>query len=432
MQQQTSGNTTRLGMEIGGSRSPAERINMSGWAPAGNYGVNPTATGATVGASTRLNMGGQKFDAEWRGSVSKASMGAGMGILFRSASKFAGPLGVVAMLADFAPTLQQAGIKMNPDAASQPDTPFLTEEEQCSYPGIQVATDASGWCKGVTANFSASGTAIFGDAPGVCSVRVACMQPGSSGPSYHGPWNGVRTGISTRPANWDTVRPKYEAMNPMPSDVIQKQLDWAAKYEGKNGIEPYKINVQPVSVSGPPSLPSTKTDERTTFTRTGANGQPETVQRTTTKTTETSVTYDGDKVKIVPRVTSATTDKVTDSNGVVTETTNTETTETVENDKPKEEGPDLCEKNPDILACQKLGELKDEIPKSERTIEYAPVDLGWGSGSCPAPHSLSVHGQSLSMSYQPACDFLSNWIRPVVIAFALLAAFFIVAPGRDN
>lgn len=90
---------------------------------------------------------------------------------------------------------------------------------------------------------------------------------------------------------------------------------------------------------------------------------------------------------------------------------------------PREETPDLCEKNPDIVACQKLGTLEPTpIPNEDRAVGINP-DSGWGPGSasCPAPKTFSVQGVQLSMSFEPLCLFASG-IRPVVIAMAWFAA----------
>lgn len=96
-------------------------------------------------------------------------------------------------------------------------------------------------------------------------------------------------------------------------------------------------------------------------------------------------------------------------------------------DKPKpEEQQSLCEKHPDIVACAKLGEAPEAkpVPNENKDMTITP-DSGWGegSGSCPSPKTVQVHGFQLSMPFDLLCQFASG-IRPVVIGLAWLAAAF--------
>jgi Neisseria meningitidis TspB protein len=87
--------------------------------------------------------------------------------------------------------------------------------------------------------------------------------------------------------------------------------------------------------------------------------------------------------------------------------------------------PDLCEKNPDILACQKLslGNLQPvAVPNQNKTLAITK-DEGWGpaSAACPAPRTAQVLGMTLSMPFTMLCQF-AEAIRPLFIAFAWLSA----------
>jgi Neisseria meningitidis TspB protein len=91
--------------------------------------------------------------------------------------------------------------------------------------------------------------------------------------------------------------------------------------------------------------------------------------------------------------------------------------------EPKES--DLCEKNPDILACQKLNLGKLEpvaVPNQNKTLAITK-DEGWGpsSAACPAPRTAQVLGMTLSMPFTMLCQF-AEAIRPLFIAFAWLSA----------
>lgn len=88
---------------------------------------------------------------------------------------------------------------------------------------------------------------------------------------------------------------------------------------------------------------------------------------------------------------------------------------------------DLCTKNPDILACQKvtLGDL-DPVPVIDeaRNMSITP-DSGWGpsSAACPADINMSLAGGTLTIpwSFGPMCTFAEG-IKPVVIAMAWFVA----------
>lgn len=87
---------------------------------------------------------------------------------------------------------------------------------------------------------------------------------------------------------------------------------------------------------------------------------------------------------------------------------------------------DLCRKNPDILACKKLEELEPEDLEN-RTVDVSlkPADGFARAGHCPADRVMAVMGQQVTWSWSPVCD-LARGVRPVVVAFAALAAVGIV------
>lgn len=92
-----------------------------------------------------------------------------------------------------------------------------------------------------------------------------------------------------------------------------------------------------------------------------------------------------------------------------------------------EKTPDLCEKNPDILACQKLDTpTEDTLEKKDKTVTVNP-DSGWGASdaACPAPKSITVNGRLIQIPYDLFCQYMHG-IRPVVISMAWLSAGFIL------
>lgn len=104
-------------------------------------------------------------------------------------------------------------------------------------------------------------------------------------------------------------------------------------------------------------------------------------------------------------------------------------TETTKPDPTK----DQCVLNPESVGCQKLGAvLSDQVPKATRNVNFSAEDLGFGSGSCPQPFGWSDKLGQHQIDLTSYCGAISTYVRPVVIAIALLMAFFIVAPIKSG
>lgn len=106
------------------------------------------------------------------------------------------------------------------------------------------------------------------------------------------------------------------------------------------------------------------------------------------------------------------------------------------NDKPRDpekDERDLCEKHPDILACQKLDEPEDpgKLKVQEVDFNFMPESGFAGSASCPAPMSFNVHGHVINISWQPFCNSL-DMIKPFLLAMAWLSAAFIMLGARKE
>lgn len=104
-------------------------------------------------------------------------------------------------------------------------------------------------------------------------------------------------------------------------------------------------------------------------------------------------------------------------------------------DKPAEEqDKSLCEKHPDILACQKpdLDTPDGEIPRSSKTVTYAE-EGGFGGGSCPANIYASIGGnQTMVYNWSETCGVVSTYLRPIILLLGAMGALFILIPGRDS
>lgn len=98
-------------------------------------------------------------------------------------------------------------------------------------------------------------------------------------------------------------------------------------------------------------------------------------------------------------------------------------------DPKDEDKQDLCEKHPDILACQKVDtEVPDDkIPKAQKSITFAPENT-FGGGSCPADQYATVGGQQLKVvDWSRDCQYIVSNVRPLAFAItALIVAGILV------
>lgn len=123
-------------------------------------------------------------------------------------------------------------------------------------------------------------------------------------------------------------------------------------------------------------------------------------------------------------------DVITDSPTGITEPT------TVPTGTPAKETetPDLCKTNPDIVACQKLGDLEAmDVPNKNVDLAITKDDgYGPANGTCPSPKVVSVLGMQLTFPWTLFCEF-ALMIRPLLIGFAWLsAALTFMGIGRKD
>jgi hypothetical protein len=95
----------------------------------------------------------------------------------------------------------------------------------------------------------------------------------------------------------------------------------------------------------------------------------------------------------------------------------------------------FCAANPDNAACGDIatGGLAD-VPIGTKTVNIS-ADLSHFSfamsGSCPGDKTLSVGGQTVTVSYAPFCQFLGIF-RYAAIAVATFAAGMILLGQRST
>ncbi|WP_429411131.1 virulence factor TspB C-terminal domain-related protein [Paraburkholderia sp. GAS82] len=90
---------------------------------------------------------------------------------------------------------------------------------------------------------------------------------------------------------------------------------------------------------------------------------------------------------------------------------------------------DLCAEDPTASACATLGTATaGTLPSSSVSISLSPWSIGPTNGTCPAPVSFVVFGQTLTIDYTPICTFAAD-VNPIVVAVCGFAAAFIIVMG---
>lgn len=172
-----------------------------------------------------------------------------------------------------------------------------------------------------------------------------------------------------------------------------------------------QVATGPATVTGPSRVATTVDASGTT---------------TTTVVTTYNLTYEGDVVTVNESELRTT----TLPDGSTSTTTTTTAAPDGDPPPPDEEKSKLCEDFPDISACAEFGDEDDgpELEDEQRALSWVPSMSA--SGVCPAAETATVHGRSVSISWQPVCD-LASGVRPVVLAIAWLSAgAFVFGVGR--
>ena len=166
--------------------------------------------------------------------------------------------------------------------------------------------------------------------------------------------------------------------------------------------------VAPRDITGPSSAPLPSSPTSVT-SGTNPDGSPAPTTTTTGGGT-VNITYNG------PTITHNNTSTTTTTNNQNSQTT---TTTTLDPDDP-------CAKTPDLISCSKYGAIPDDKPVwKEQNVPYEVEDLGFASG-CPVPFSIGLAGgQSVSISYQPVCDFAPT-LKPLLIAICALSCVVMI------
>lgn len=164
---------------------------------------------------------------------------------------------------------------------------------------------------------------------------------------------------------------------------------------------------------------------------------PETVKVTgpATSTGTTKTTNNSDGTKTVE----ATTYNHTYNNNTISTTTITTITNYNAANEPvssstktetPEEKPDQCALDPQSIACARLDSPETEVPKTTKSLTYAPEDLGLGGGACPAPIPVNTSRGNWSLDLDSYCTATTTYVRPMVILVAMFLAYLIMTGHR--
>lgn len=243
-----------------------------------------------------------------------------------------------------------------------------------------------------------------------------------------------------------------ETVYPKPADVTGPSVVVPGNPHGLPANTPTVTNVStssaPLSpgsstVTGSPSSPfpshgPVSTPKTTTTTSTYDQTSDQTTSQDVTSQDAAKQTTTSTNITNITNTTNTST--VTNNTTNVTNVTNTTTntpleptkTDTV-TDKPVEDKRSECEKSPDTLGCMKVDDVPtDRVPTKTVTITWAEENLGLGAGSCPAPTPFHTALGDYSLDLTQYCGAITSYVRPLVLLFSLLAAFFIVAPVKET
>lgn len=450
MSRMASGSNTTYGMHLTGpgvvGGIPVTNPNLSGWQPAGNYGMPGAAKGPTVSIGGKFDamMNGKAVPMTATASMTKAGILLGVGKLL----PIIGNAIMIGQLLDgMKPAMDEAEVQKNTvNGQVDKDKPFAWQEFKDGY----------FYQCGRGSNFTSYSTACADMAEYLHSLApaytytVGSLQDGAC--KLEAYWYGGRSPgddrtfgctkivnpnaeVEFKTGNWEQVRHKFESADFDLQPLVKAQLD-AMERAKKNGIDggSWSIPVSIPTVTGPAFAPEVvKTDTRT-WSEKGPDGITREKTETKKTTTRTPLTYDKDTVKAVPTDTTETTTTTKNPDGSTETDTKTET-KTEETNKPPEEKSDFCKENPGVLACAKpeLDIPEDEIPKTTKDISYQEESI-WGSGSCPADKIMTTHnGQTLKVwDFAKTCEMINWAVGPIVLVIGAYTAFIILALGKSD
>jgi len=307
---------------------------------------------------------------------------------------------------------------INPPACPEGQT--RQENGSCAAPPIECEPGCNGAC-GQQRKYNRLRTLTCINQ---CIYRLGGGTEIQLADGYSRAWMTVQdnTGQSCTPAEEEPTTPDPV---PCPECACQEQgKSYIVMAGAATCIDPGTPGSEPIKKQDPPKI------ETTTPPATPENPNPEPVE---TVTPSPIITITPAPAGSPPGTGPTVTQTTTNADGSTTSTAQGQDQFCQSNPNhplcKADDAKKFCEENPDVLACQTLGGPEGEeeaIGEKEVNLDFAVVDIpGAQGGSCPAPVTLSVGGQSISLSWDWLCQWASG-IKPAVLAVAWLSAALIV------
>lgn len=234
------------------------------------------------------------------------------------------------------------------------------------------------------------------------------------------------TGQACTPAEEEPTTPDP---TPCPECACQEQGKSYAVMQGVAVcLEPGTPGSEPVKKQDPPKI------ETTTPAPTPENPNPEPI---VTETPSPIITITpapaGSPAGTAPTITETT----TNADGSSTSTSQGQDSFCQANPTHKlcraEDAKTDCDKYPDAIGCQVMGDVPEFEPLETKEIDMSSIVLRElpSDNSCPAPLTYTIGGHTITLSFDPICQYASAF-KPLVIAAAWLSAAFIIVGARKD
>ncbi len=389
--------------------------------------IKGSYTGATIGKTENVNVGGHKVPVTAVAKVAAPSLG-------KAIARFAaGVVPVVATGIAVASLLRDINVIMRTPSGGGDNQFFeLKDRFEREY---QVAGNGIEGPK-------------RGSAQAACTAYVAAGKPGPYADQDYS-WNQpepktVFTGyvLDAGPVQYCQVRTQYQTEttggapryqisfreNPSGGEEVRiSEPDLATRIARESGwpdptnlgnILREAINSGQTVEVGTPTVTGPATSTGTPVTKTTTNAQGQSI--TTTTNTTNNYTYAGNTV--------------TNSPTTVTTTVNNNTGEKTEETETTDDKRDECQKNPDSLSCATTDVPDGTIPKKERRLTYSEDSrFSAGGGTCPPDAYARLFGQDMKVwDWTSTCNLIVTYVRPVVLVLAVWIAVAMLVPGKGD